>query len=109
MKTISMLTGKAKEDFDKWYHKLNETYFLDVMGVDFYQLPFSMQYGMYVDWLDSVDIEIRIEKGLVHSGSEVYYWNTFPSGGNINHTEKTLYEARRGSIKKAVEIYNKKP
>jgi hypothetical protein len=61
-----MLTGKAKNEFEKWLEKTNfeecpisEDYSFqpDYIG-DFERLPFSMQYGVYVDFFDSVGITI---------------------------------------------------
>jgi hypothetical protein len=55
-----MLIGKAKENFDNWLEE-NKTSFYSpvsgyVSGFDF--LPFSMQCGIIIKWLDSVGIEV---------------------------------------------------
>ena len=56
-----MLTGKAKEDFEKWFRRLDEQeeeqewlcYILKEGGEApvkfFYRFPFPMQFGVYVD------------------------------------------------------------
>ena len=102
------LTGKCKEDFEKWYTKpLREKVALH-RSVEFFKTytP-SMQYGVYVDFFDSVDIDIdtkfcgylkydysikdKISHGLLFTE---YDWST------------TRQEARTKAIEKANEIYN---
>lgn len=61
-----MLTGKAKEGFDKWLIKNNKE-IISVQDIGFKQtlsitdvfrlLPFSMQYGVYVDYLNTFRYE----------------------------------------------------
>ena len=50
------LTGKCKADFEKWYLK-NNTH---SRWVNFEICGDSMQYGVYVDYFDSVDIRAEI-------------------------------------------------
>jgi hypothetical protein len=105
----NLLTGKAKEDFEKWLHKENQIKFdnfYTVYNIEFFkELPFSMQYGVIVDWFDSVGIEIHIkpiavgyEFILKYEKKNVDWW-VF---------EKTRNEARIKAIEKACEIYNSK-
>ena len=47
------LEGKAKEDFEEYLYD-NDI----IMG--WYSLTESMQYGVYVDWFDSVGYELII-------------------------------------------------
>jgi hypothetical protein len=112
------LTGKCKEDFEKWFSNeyvskpnvYNNCFDL-ISGENilepFYKLPKSMQYGVYVDFFDSVDIDIdtkfcgylkydysikdKISHGLLFTE---YDWST------------TRQEARTKAIEKANEIYN---
>jgi len=99
------LTGKCKDDFFKW---LEET---DVSDTDlfwqWYKIPESMQYGVYVDFFDSVGLSIGVYKidiskwfGIILKNNR--YLNNFKEGYS------TLSEARTEAIKKANEIYNKK-
>jgi hypothetical protein len=98
------LTGKCKEQFKKWYssqeYNLSAThnagYHPDNYIDWFYKLPKSMQYGVYVDFFDSVKYE---EKSFFSKIFEIYY------------KDKTEYfthnDIIRNSIEKANEIYNK--
>jgi len=58
-----MLKGQARKDFEKWLNENKELRdFLNLKcGLttqNFNVLPFSMQYGVIVDWFDSVDIDV---------------------------------------------------
>tara|TARA_R110000765_G_scaffold6913_1_gene22554 strand:- start:270 stop:647 length:378 start_codon:yes stop_codon:yes gene_type:complete len=59
------LTGKCKEEFEKWYFKTvrgNEENLLGATNAEwFYLLTKSMQYGVLVDYFDSVGVQIGIE------------------------------------------------
>lgn len=91
-----ILTGKAKEDFREYFESNN-----DYLGVgDFYNLPLSMQWGVYVDFFDSVNIITPV----ISQGWECFYttWR-----GNMQQF-KTRAEARKAAIEKACEIYNQK-
>ncbi len=70
------LTGKAKEDFEKWY--INQNYELDlttdlsphtpVIGFD--ELDDPMKYGVFVDWFDSVGMigTVELELSIIAGG-----------------------------------------
>jgi len=104
------LTGKAKEDFEKWFFKdcAYEANITQEDGVtigqsllnSFYSHSEFMKYGVYVDFFDSVGVEIVImtsdikEKYLVTINDFVLEYF------------KTRQEARAEAIKKANEIYN---
>jgi len=96
------LTGKCREAFEKW--------FLDNYGFDkwedvkpdFHNIDTSMQYGVYVDFFDSVGIRIMIQGG---EGGLFYI--------KINYNceisrDIPRHEARTKAISKANEIYNEK-
>ena len=95
------LTGKCKEDFDKWYL---DTYCkgctriasLRLKMLVFLSLEPSKQYGVYIDFFDSVKYE---GKSFFSKIFAMYY------------KEKTEYfthnDIIRNSIEKANEIYNK--
>ena len=110
------LTGKCKEDFEKWYIKqgLNFNVVTDVEGnKDTYYFPISyfndypksMQYGVYVDFFDSVGINIEITNDNKHI-------KTFWVDVNAKETDdielNSRSEARTAAIEKANEIYNGK-
>ena len=99
------LTEKAKEDFEKWYnHKDKENSSLPSMIEWFYVYPDSMQYGVIVDWFDSV--EIYIEVLSMDLGKE-FYW-IINDDEMTDGNEDTRPEARTQTIIKANEIYNEK-
>jgi hypothetical protein len=57
------LTGKAKEQFEEWYELNYEAIGLPSIDDEFYlsgfyELPDSMQFGVYVDFADSVGMLI---------------------------------------------------
>jgi len=105
-----MLTGKAKIEFEKWYiqyaEQTNYTMPLTVPN-GFYAFHPSMQWGVYVDWLDSVGINIEIEPNYYNGWS--YGVCIASSGGKyeVFNLHKTRHEARTQAIKKANLIYNK--
>jgi hypothetical protein len=103
------LTGKCKEDFEKWYKKYiksNSEKLISNTDVNYFSLlTNSMKYGVYVDFFDSVNLEIYIKKIAIEKYS-IYI-------DNIGHHVldnyvffKNLKEARTAAIEKANEIYN---
>ena len=97
------LTGKCKEDFEKWYD------ISDIEGTpesvewfDFYDS--SMQYGVYVDFFDSVDLSINI---TIYKEGKWYDVDINDEWVGNGHA-KTRQEAREQAILKANEIYNSK-
>jgi len=91
------LTGKCKEDFEKWYESLEDFYHLDIM-------PENMVYGVYEDFFDSVGIDIRI---LENNVSSILNTNGFSQDRKYDYSNETRQEAREQAILKANEIYNK--
>ena len=100
----SILTGKAKKDFDKWMFEDTqfEAYSDIAEYFDLDKLPFSMQYGVYVDFFDSVDI-------IIHSGRSLKafsWYATYTLKHYQTRVASTRSKARIGAIKRANEIYN---
>ena len=105
------LTGKAKEEFEKWYNndiKKQTHKLIHLTDSKYFNLlTDSMQYGVYVDFFDSVGLKIFIEPDKI----EMYYLfitpndcvGTYCIGDNIFITRQ---EAREQAIKKANEIFN---
>ena len=108
------LTGKAKEDFEKWYCDIfrkgseipdnHRSFWVDDM---FYssRKP-SEQYGVYVDFFDSAGIYIDINPdSLGDFGWEITYDSV------TSHAVEwldTRPKARSAAITKANELYNSK-
>jgi hypothetical protein len=91
------LTGKCKEDFKKWF----KGRFKYMSFFEFEYLQCSMQYGVYVDFFDSVKLFINVNT-VTNYVCHVFIKENFDYIKNINRTE-----ARAEAIKKANEIYNK--
>ena len=116
------LTDKCKKDFEKWL--LNEWMFKDERRYNpdiFNQLPFSMQYGVYVDFFDSVGMFISIEPmhSITHNEDCVivdtsYYGVINYELENIKKSAWHLHPSyfrkkiRKQAILVANEIYNEK-
>jgi hypothetical protein len=105
------LTGKCKSDFRKWY--LNECHDASILYNDFRDLHSSMQWGIYLDFLDNVEFEVIVERAV---DDELDFINTFEwvvlntdtndnYGGGGNSDSRA--EAQNAAIEKANEIYNK--
>ena len=109
------LTGKCKKEFDKWYlGKTKYQFSLNYMELcngrkgicslgqmlnAFECSPMEMQYGVYVDFFDSVGMKIRIQVTYMNFFIVIDSWNSdiFPDRP----------KARTAAIEKANEIFNK--
>ena len=97
------LTGKCKKEFDKWFNNRLFTS-LEYLHKVFYNTSESMQYGVYVDFFDSVDIFIQIETRIFDKEHPCYIYSK--TVYNRVGIFKTRAEARTAAIEKANEIYN---
>lgn len=105
-----ILKGKAKKDFREWYNKRPKHTPIHTPYDVFCGKELSMQYGVLVDWFDSVGIvfTIEMEYDFVNECFENAF-NIFIDTSDKNQIRKvfdTRNEARKASIEKAVEIYN---
>ena len=103
------LTGKCKEEFKKWYRQYIKNQngrrkLIDGTYYTFFShfLTDAMQYGVMVDFFDSVGMWIEICK--FPSNMQWYYM--IDDSAEINDYE-TRHEARTAAIAKANEIFNK--
>lgn len=126
-----MLKGKAKEDFEKWVGRADkggigdfsncvemcENYPTDNWNISFTDYPKSMQYGVLVDWFDSVGINISIEpywcvcKITAEIDQEVTFDMMVFSDSQCDYdysNHATRPQARQKAIEQAIEIYNNK-
>ena len=110
---LTVLTDKCKEDFKKWYH--NQDYNnLGQYWYWFYEYPISMQYGVYVDFFDSVGIYINDFADNTMSVNDEPRFQHWGFGTEIEldceHIESPEYkdriDSRKFAIIKANEIYN---
>ena len=104
------LTGKCKEDFEKWWKIDHIKHQLEA----FYDLPPSMLYGVMVDFFDSVGIYISDCSDNTLSRKDEPFFNHWGFSCEVEldceHYEtaqyKTRPQAREQAILKANEIYN---
>lgn len=116
------LTGKSKEMFEEWYKdkskydfsmnyidlvsKIRPVAFNPKWVMDAFDCsPNSMQYGVLVDFFDSVGIDLRIHRNQHGFFSSVNDKTTYKGKGTIRG-EETRPQAREKAITKAVEILN---
>lgn len=99
-----ILTGKAKEDFEKWLHSndvlikdgiYDDTYLTDV----FEELPLSLQYSSIIEWLNSVG-------NLNHNGAVYNFKTLYLSTFKQLEKHHSILDIQKIAIKKANEIYN---
>ena len=119
------LTGKCKEDFEKWA-LLNAEYIFDYAienddktGIPTYEgryfhyqdiddLPKSMQYGVYVDFFDSVGIKISVNFTHENFRFDGWWFTILTNNDEIDKPFDTRQEARTKAIEKANDIYNER-
>ena len=106
------LTGECAKAFERWYRNplgTDEPRWTNWNGTDlysietFHRLDESMQYGVYVDFFDSVGIEC-----IAYKRRESYSFEAglhFDKNTTIGYRD-TLHEARTAAIDKANEIFN---
>lgn len=80
------LTGKCKTDFDKWRLEIHKKEWVDKPkskeGFEFYgysafyELPLSCQFGVYVDFFDSVGIDIIIGRAQLKPSKNTHSQST---------------------------------
>jgi hypothetical protein len=110
------LTGKCKQDFEKFLIKIFPE--LGIIGTNWNEVVYewfmiqnsSMQYGVLVDFFDSVGIRIDlISVGEPTMGGFNFFGHRFLINGfkaNLTYIN-TRPEARDAAIEKANELYNK--
>ena len=110
-----ILTGKAKEDFEKWLTKGMSSFAHD-MEIEFFNQKSSVEkYALIIEWFDGVGVYIFIKRFITPLGEiEWYFIITNESGCHLNnHVSKesrikvdSRQIATRHAIIKANEIYN---
>jgi len=104
-----MLTDQCKEAFEKWLYdwEISKGCFplfdANDHEQEFNALPFSMQWGVYLEFFDSVGIYVNI------AGRVDLFWGNIYVGdksGSAQRTQKSRPEAQTEAITKANEIFN---
>lgn len=113
-----MITGKCKTDFEKWRLNIHQKEWVEKPdskgGYEYYgysifkELPFSMQYGVMVDFFDSVGIYSRSGRNRMDMPKENYYWFVRYKSHLPVYLDMVddLDTARTEEINKSNEIYN---
>jgi len=109
------LTGKNKEQFDKWYgvkyrmdlkssmNPNNYSVSVSPPRDAFYNLPFEMQLGVYLDYYDSLGIDIIIDV-LINDEHEKRY--TCWINDDCIMSCESRNEAYKEAFKKADDLIN---
>jgi hypothetical protein len=114
-----IFTGKNKENFEKWFHTDGEENYegLDSIVHSIYQpydafksLPFSMQSGVYLEYLDSIGVVIDVDSEMCTK--EKYFEYTIDGINGHESFDDMLFETRQEALteafKKTDEIINSK-
>lgn len=111
MENLMMLTDKCGQDFHKWfidkYDLFDDKDPIRKAMLQFYRLPHSMKFGVYVDFFIENDLQIYI-KPTVNLRWSVYidlFGRHILTEYYIHETHK---EAKIKAIQKANELYNGK-
>lgn len=107
-----ILTGKSGESFRKYFsehYEYDNASYRDLrpgMSVmeGFFRMPLSMQFGVYVDWLDSEGIELMIT--FNDQMQFTYSINGKPS--SLKEGFSTRSAARRAALERANAFFNLK-
>lgn len=114
------MEGQCKKDFEKWmketYKDVTVGHPHDMVGCQslsdaFKYIPPSMQWGVIVDFFDSVGIYINIEwwqSTDLYPSKECNYFIVAIDHEEVADYLDTRQEARAAAIEKATEIYNEK-
>ena len=107
------LTGKCKEEFEKWYRIEFKKRTLPYIAM-FYISDLSIQIGVYIDYFDSVGVYINIDSDWTKNECVMDIYHYEISGEPIWESSRskelvmdTRTAARTDAIMKANEIRNK--
>ena len=107
-----MLTGKNKEQFEEWFNKnihdeQERMYYIE----KFYSMHLSMQFGVYVDYYNSIDVRVFIEEEYDTMFQYQRGFNPVVNGTQLHSNGDCfphIEEARTKALEKANEIVNEK-
>ena len=93
------LTPLAKAEFEKWWRDLPTKRKYDFPSFEIlHKFDFSMQYGVYLEYFDSVGIDVIATKGsgTIFVDSNIEYQRDAPNMERVDH--------QKAAIEKAFEI-----
>lgn len=107
-----ILTGKAKEDFVKWYYSDIDRIIISVPELC-YPKNEIIQQALIIEWFDSVGVSIEIgtcPNGFTDDDTPIYYydWKIYATYNCCESEEEfeIRQEATKQAIIKANQIYN---
>ena len=98
------LTGKCKENFEVWFedkYDNNNTSDVIMLQTEFDSMPFEFKYSVYVDYFDSVGVDIEICKYPI---AQQYYYMI--NDGDEENIFETRPQARVAAIERANKLHN---
>jgi hypothetical protein len=114
------LTGNSLEQFEKWYKECYDKENLPYIQ-GFYASSFSIQYGVLVDFFESVGLYLGVDSWATCGNvKETFFWFNVKDSNQeslikdtyqeslINSRNKTRPQARTKAIEKANDLYNKR-
>lgn len=114
---MELLTGKCKEDFEYFFYNKYSKSLFDYSNTPknklkkyfgwFYDLEMSFKYGVYVDFFDSVGLNILIT--VEFDFGYIITENRYEEVEEVKKWYDTRQESQLEAIKKANELYNKNP
>lgn len=101
---MTMLTLEAQKHFNDWLYMklLTDGKFMD--NRDFFELPFYLQWGAYVEFFDAFEITCSAYRRVHNSPKEVVYYES-----NVNGylgAWSTLEEAQKEAVYDANNFFN---
>ena len=110
------LTGKAKEAFEEYLlNDGQEEHFKLCFGIKngyggenwFYRLDESMQWGVLIDFFESVGVYVGVKWNAVIERFNTTVWVDLNEHWEVNSLLQRS-EARRAAIEKATQIFNER-
>jgi len=103
-----MLDGECKIEFEKWYYHNEAEYELGISGGHSGKLHPSREWGVIVDFFDSVGIWLIEDVEHKSTGHEysVKYKREYNMEFGLTYSNKSRNEARSAAITKANELFN---
>tara|TARA_R110000782_G_C14515250_1_gene380411 strand:+ start:18 stop:335 length:318 start_codon:yes stop_codon:yes gene_type:complete len=97
------LTGKAKEEFEKWYDEKHGTCNNLLCYNSLYDLPKSMQWGVYQDWADILGYDMVTQASIEQ---DKYWFSLWHQDEQYEHFNEEYFTTREQVRNAAVEKLN---
>mgnify|MGYP003638599106 CR=1 FL=1 len=99
------LTGKAKEEFEKWYANNPAHHYHEATPkqLEFGKIDVRCQWGVYQDFADSIGVHFQVEFHYDIENEVNFYVSNV--NGNLSRNP-TRQEARNASVDKLNELIN---